>query len=63
MGTAGPLALARDILDDGTGAPFFVLNRCLPLLAGLQHVTQSLHFCFFTLMLYAPHTKTAQTVQ
>ena len=26
MGTAGPLALARDILDDGTGEPFFVLN-------------------------------------
>ena len=26
MGTAGPLALARDILDDGTGDPFFVLN-------------------------------------
>ena len=29
MGTAGPLALARDILDDGSGNPFFVLNRCL----------------------------------
>lgn len=28
MGTAGPLGLARDILDDGTGDPFFVLNRC-----------------------------------
>ncbi len=28
MGTAGPLALARDILDDGSGSPFFVLNRC-----------------------------------
>jgi hypothetical protein len=27
MGTAGPLALARDILDDGSGKPFFVLNR------------------------------------
>jgi NDP-sugar pyrophosphorylase family protein len=27
MGTAGPLALARSILDDGSGAPFFVLNR------------------------------------
>ena len=27
MGTAGPLALAREILDDGSGAPFFVLNR------------------------------------
>lgn len=26
MGTAGPLALARDLLDDGSGAPFFVLN-------------------------------------
>jgi mannose-1-phosphate guanylyltransferase len=27
MGTAGPLALAKDILDkDGKGAPFFVLN-------------------------------------
>ena len=27
MGTAGPLALAREILDDGSGEPFFVLNR------------------------------------
>ena len=27
MGTAGPLALAQDILDDGTDEPFFVLNR------------------------------------
>ena len=26
MGTAGPLALAREILDNGTGTPFFVLN-------------------------------------
>lgn len=26
MGTAGPLALARDLLDDGSGNPFFVLN-------------------------------------
>lgn len=26
MGTAGPLALAREILDDGSGTPFFVLN-------------------------------------
>lgn len=26
MGTAGPLSLARDILDKGNGAPFFVLN-------------------------------------
>ena len=26
MGTAGPLGLARDILNDGTGDPFFVLN-------------------------------------
>ncbi|CAI7871793.1 unnamed protein product [Closterium sp. NIES-54] len=26
MGTAGPLALARHILDDGSGDPFFVLN-------------------------------------
>jgi mannose-1-phosphate guanylyltransferase len=26
MGTAGPLALARDILDDKSGDPFFVLN-------------------------------------
>lgn len=26
MGTAGPLALARDILDDGSNEPFFVLN-------------------------------------
>jgi mannose-1-phosphate guanylyltransferase len=26
MGTAGPLALARSILDDGSGTPFFVLN-------------------------------------
>lgn len=27
MGTAGPLAIARDILEDGSGDPFFVLNR------------------------------------
>ena len=27
MGTAGPLALARELLDDGKGTPFFVLNR------------------------------------
>eukprot|EP00892_Ulva_mutabilis_P009116 jgi/Ulvmu1/6577/UM003_0214.1 len=26
LGTAGPLALAREILDDGSGEPFFVLN-------------------------------------
>ena len=26
MGTAGPLALARDKLLDGKGSPFFVLN-------------------------------------
>lgn len=26
MGTAGPLALARHLLDDGKGTPFFVLN-------------------------------------
>lgn len=26
MGTAGPLALARQLLDDGHGKPFFVLN-------------------------------------
>ena len=26
MGTAGPLALARQELDDGSGEPFFVLN-------------------------------------
>jgi len=26
MGTAGPLALARSLLDDGSGDPFFVLN-------------------------------------
>lgn len=26
MGTAGPLALARQLLDDGSGSPFFVLN-------------------------------------
>jgi len=26
MGTAGPLAIARDLLDDGTGEPFFMLN-------------------------------------
>ena len=26
MGTAGPLALARDKLDDGSGDSFFVLN-------------------------------------
>jgi hypothetical protein len=30
MGTAGPLALARELLDDGSGTPFFVLNRCVP---------------------------------
>ncbi len=40
MGTAGPLALARGILDDGTNTPFFVLNRCsmevtLPMIATL----------------------------
>jgi hypothetical protein len=28
MGTAGPLALAKELLDDGSGQPFFVLNRC-----------------------------------
>ena len=28
MGTAGPLRLASDILDDGSKDPFFVLNRC-----------------------------------
>lgn len=33
MGTAGPLGLARDILDDGSGDPFFVLNRC----EGVEH--------------------------
>ena len=27
MGTAGPLALARNHLDDGENKPFFVLNR------------------------------------
>jgi hypothetical protein len=27
MGTAGPLALARHLLDNGSGKPFFVLNR------------------------------------
>ena len=26
LGTAGPLALARDKLADGSGEPFFVLN-------------------------------------
>jgi mannose-1-phosphate guanylyltransferase len=26
LGTAGPLALARDMLVDGSGEPFFVLN-------------------------------------
>jgi len=26
LGTAGPLALARELLDDGSGDPFFVLN-------------------------------------
>lgn len=30
MGTAGPLALARDILYEGDNHPFFVLNRWLP---------------------------------
>lgn len=28
MGTAGPLALARDVLYNQEGVPFFVLNRC-----------------------------------
>ncbi len=28
MGTAGPLALARQLLDDKQDKPFFVLNRC-----------------------------------
>lgn len=28
MGTAGPLKLAEEILSDGSGEPFFVLNRC-----------------------------------
>ena len=32
MGTAGPLALANEILNDGSGDPFFVLNRCAPFL-------------------------------
>lgn len=27
MGTAGPLALAREILDNDSNTPFFVLNR------------------------------------
>lgn len=27
MGTAGPLKLAEEILSDGSGDPFFVLNR------------------------------------
>jgi len=36
MGTAGPLGLARDILDDGSGDPFFVLNRCSPFFAGAE---------------------------
>ena len=27
MGTAGPLKLAEEILADGSGDPFFVLNR------------------------------------
>lgn len=26
LGTAGPLALARETLDDGSGEPFFVMN-------------------------------------
>ena len=30
MGTAGPLKLAEEILADGSGDPFFVLNRCSP---------------------------------
>lgn len=28
LGTAGPLALAKEILDEGNDTPFFVLNRC-----------------------------------
>lgn len=39
MGTAGPLALARELLDDGSGQPFFVLNRCAGL--GYGHPLQA----------------------
>ena len=34
MGTAGPLALANEILNDGSGNPFFVLNRSAVRTAG-----------------------------
>ena len=38
MGTAGPLKLAEEILADGSGDPFFVLNRCPPkILSAVLH--------------------------
>lgn len=43
MGTAGPLALANEILNDGSGDPFFVLNRHGPLFTIL---TPLLHHAF-----------------
>lgn len=41
MGTAGPLALARDILDDGQ--PFFVLNRCQSIYCNARALPHSAH--------------------
>ena len=43
MGTAGPLKLAEEILADGSGDPFFVLNRCSPCftLGNGQHAPHS----------------------
>lgn len=49
MGTAGPLALAKEILCDGTGDPFFVLNRWLPFPSKDPH-----HFIlFFELLVFS----------
>jgi hypothetical protein len=53
MGTAGPLALAKELLDDGSGQPFFVLNRCahihvtpavIALIDGKQNMGWRAHF-------------------
>lgn len=49
MGTAGPLALARDILYNESNTPFFVLNRwasCPPSGAHppVQRTVAGLHF-------------------
>ena len=45
MGTAGPLGLAREILDDGSGDPFFVLNRCRSAVSLSRCSVQSLLTC------------------